>query len=689
MSRRRACCVAIWVAFCVVASSIPGAATTLVYDNDQELARQSEAVLVGRVVSVTPEYVSDVHGVQTKVRLAVDATVAGKAQGKVVEVVERGGQLPGLEEKVFGVPEYRVGERVLLFVQRDRKRNLRTTALALGKYRVEATSSGNWVARREFHGAAVLHPRSRQFDADPRPTERPLADVIAEAQAVFAARGEPTSELTLPAPGDDGEVEFSAPFSLLGQSRWFAADSGLPVAFWVDQRGLAALGPAASETAIANAMAAWNNVPGSMLRLEPSGSIEPQRFDGCNGPNRIVFDDPYGEISNPTNCSGVLALGGYCAGTATMVRNGTRFSEITVGKIVFADGWDACGVWTQCNIEEVATHELGHTIGLGHSADRTATMAAVAHFDGRCAALTSDDVSGAAFLYGTEVPDVVLLPRAPVSLRLRAGTTFTAREFPLQVRNADQYAWSSTPVRIVVRDGTCPSGTVVGVDTDPATPGLQDTLLLGAKQTVAARVRVEVSADAVETPTSGSVYRCTLAAEAVVLTEQGLDRNTANNSSAIVLDVRDDNDSAAAQRGQIIRDTVLDSLSPVRIVLPKTMPVQTRAVRFRLRNVDQGTTATRDVAVDVDLGDCPAGTVESWDLVAKNVGDQHSVVLGPGQLVTGTLVLAPPNAGFFTPSRRSPARCTLWIRASSIDGEANLTNNATPLVLDVIDGLDF
>jgi hypothetical protein len=48
---------------------------------------------------------------------------------------------------------------------------------------------------------------------------------------------------------------------------------------------------------------------------------------------------------------------------------------------------------------EVATHELGHVLGLNHSADGTATMAAFAHFDGRGASLKNDDLAGLAMIY--------------------------------------------------------------------------------------------------------------------------------------------------------------------------------------------------------------------------------------------------------------------------------------------------
>src|SRR5262249_55470136 len=139
-----------------------------------------------------------------------------------------------------------------------------------------------------------------------------------------------------------------------------------------------------------------------------------QTFDlstPCPGPSKIIFNDPFNEIPDPVSCSGVLGFGGFCTVAAEQkVFNSTTFQRALRGRYVLANGWGACPVWNICNVAEVSTHEIGHSIGLGHSADPDATMFATAHFDGRCATVKTDDENGVTFIYPTAIPPTVTTP---------------------------------------------------------------------------------------------------------------------------------------------------------------------------------------------------------------------------------------------------------------------------------------
>jgi hypothetical protein len=77
---------------------------------------------------------------------------------------------------------------------------------------------------------------------------------------------------------------------------------------------------------------------------------------------------------------------------------GTIFNRLLEADTVFNRGMD-CFLSNSANMAEIACHELGHSIGLGHSADPAALMWATAHGRGRDAALGADDRAGVLAIY--------------------------------------------------------------------------------------------------------------------------------------------------------------------------------------------------------------------------------------------------------------------------------------------------
>ncbi len=394
--------------------SSPALSTTMVMMSDEDLALTSDAIVAGTVTAVHAMRAAD-GGVDSYVTVRPDEMLKGYVPLGDVTICERGGRVGDVEQWLFGNPTYTVGESVIAFLRRDAAGMLRTTQMALGKFSVvHDPATQEDVAVRPIEDADVIVPgrvlQSRPPD-DRRPAHafRSRLRAIVHSQPVPAMRGPLASAPVFAA--DQTVATSSTGFKLFNDVRWFEPDQGLPVVYLVDAAGDPKIGATASRKAVDDALAAWTNIPTASIVLQDGGTITGAPSGGCDGKNAIVFNDPSGTVPDQSNCSGILAVGGYCASGETTTVNDTVFSRIVEGDVTVNNGWSGCWFWNATNLGEILTHELGHTIGLAHSTDQTATMYAFAHFDGRGASVMPDDAAGATFIYpDTGVPVATFTP---------------------------------------------------------------------------------------------------------------------------------------------------------------------------------------------------------------------------------------------------------------------------------------
>jgi hypothetical protein len=363
-------------------------ATTWIVPEQEEMLGTADAVVLATVTDLKSVEAFDGSQISTEVTLSVHEAYKGANAGDRLVLSERGGAVGEARQWIFGSPEYSVGETVLVYLKTDESGVLRTHHLGLGKVSARVANNGRiWLSRVSPKGHGRRIESLSHFLRRVPPTLRGSALVEARAPQLVG-RAQATTQFRLMQPA----------------SRWFE----MPVRVWGDVNGDSYLGAAASRQSVVEAAAAWSGRAGSELTMSYQGERQGGGFQCNQGMLTLSVDDPRGEIDDPRSCGGVLAVGGFCASGS--VRAGTPYQTITSGSVVFNNGWSGCNFWSRTdfrNFKEVVTHELGHALGLAHSADGTAsssfvsdaTMYWMAHFDGRGAGLRDYDHGALAYLY--------------------------------------------------------------------------------------------------------------------------------------------------------------------------------------------------------------------------------------------------------------------------------------------------
>lgn len=419
-------------------ASLAAQATTIVMPTDEQLVDKSPVIVSGTVLSTTP--VERDGAIWTETRVAVARALKGQTEA-IITVREIGGAEGERITRVFGAPEFTEGERVLLFLEPSPRGGYRVMDLFAGKFGEANALDGSRLWLRHDASATV-----RFLDANLRPTQP--ANLQREAagfetfvvERVAGRAAKKTYGIENPVlQAEDGGGRIRSSFTLMSEPavRWYEFEKNQSVVWYHlgTQPGYGGGGLNELQTA----MSAWTSYSEAKIRYTYNGtlSVPAKGLGARNNVNEVLFNDPLNEIPGTWNpqTGGVVGRGGYNGTASGGYFNATfqadpghpagsiRAYALTETNLTIQDGVSPAKNISSSGLAEIIAHELGHTLGFGHSASNVALM-----YDtvtGLGPSLRDDDQVAARWLYpnggGGTTPTA---PAAPSNLTAVATGNF-------------------------------------------------------------------------------------------------------------------------------------------------------------------------------------------------------------------------------------------------------------------------
>lgn len=176
----------------------PAAATTLVREDVASLTRTADTVVRGTVLRQASRWTRDGRRIVTEVEVSVAETLKGAAGEPTVRLLQPGGEVGELAQRVDGVARFRAGEEVVVFLRGQGPGPSQVVGMAQGKFRVERSADGRTARAvpEPLGDTVLLDPTTRQATAEtPRPT-LPLEELRRQVREAAA-----TSQPAVPPQG--------------------------------------------------------------------------------------------------------------------------------------------------------------------------------------------------------------------------------------------------------------------------------------------------------------------------------------------------------------------------------------------------------------------------------------------------------------------------------------------------------
>ena len=343
----------------------PVSATSIVPVTARELVARADVIVHGVVVG--SHVGEDALGRPETITIITPLEVLkGHVSGALV-LHQLGGELPdGRFFKLWGRPEYEAGHEVVVFAIARAEGGYQTAELILGKFEVQQDERGMRFAVPGLVADApvqVTVMRQRSADGPDSLEAEPPDEALAPRELdgfLRSLRGDgampqdwavPRGALTSSVYPEYRPQDVAPFFNIGGLWRW---NNGAAAVWTLDGQANVTGGGTAEAT---SSTATWNAQPNSTIGY----TIGP---GGANPIHLNALSSPCG-WNTCMSGGGVIGCGGPRGGGSNFWR-GETYATITSGE-VWLRTYCTLNLWDSITTQAVLTHELGHTLGLGHS----------------------------------------------------------------------------------------------------------------------------------------------------------------------------------------------------------------------------------------------------------------------------------------------------------------------------------
>lgn len=167
-------------------------ATTMLAADVPSLTRSSDAVVRGTVTSVQSRWTGDRMRIVTDVQIEVEESLKGTPPRQVT-VVQPGGVVGDIGQRVSGLASFQPGEEVVVFLEKRPGATYRVAGMAQGKFRVERSTDRRaaYAVPESVGDAVLLDPETRQ---PVEPVTRPVKLEELRRQVLSVARTPPPAD---------------------------------------------------------------------------------------------------------------------------------------------------------------------------------------------------------------------------------------------------------------------------------------------------------------------------------------------------------------------------------------------------------------------------------------------------------------------------------------------------------------